>query len=69
MANGGNQEDCNMQKLILSVPFPKETPIVSAENQSGTYTEECAICHLLSEKDGTLNYLHDTKQRGFLLTG
>ena len=54
-----------MQKLVLNVPLRKESPIISAENQSGTYMEECAIRQLLSEEDDALNALHDARQRGF----
>ena len=63
--NGENQEDYYMQKLVLNVPLRKESPIISAENQSGTYMEECAIRQLLLEEDDALNALDDARQRGF----
>lgn len=65
MPNGDKQEEYYMQKLVLNVPLRKDTPLISKENKSETYMEECAIRQLLSEGDDALNALHDARERGF----
>ena len=67
MPNGEHQEDYFMQKLIFNIPLRKDTVIISPENKSGSYMEECAIRQLLSKDDDALNALHDARQRGFSL--
>ena len=65
MPNGDDQEQYYMQKVVLNIPLRKDTPILSRENKSRTYLEDCVIRELLSEKDDGLNALHDARQRGF----
>ena len=67
MPNGENQENYYMQKLVLNLPLRRDMQILSPENQSQTYLEECAIRNLLSREDDALNSLHDAQQRGFSL--
>ena len=65
MPNGDKQEEYYMQKLVLNVPLCKDKPLLSHSNKSGTYMEECAIRHLVSEGDDALSALHDARERGF----
>ena len=67
MPNGDNQENFYMQKLVLNLPLRRDMQILSPENQSQTYLEECALRNLLSREDDALNSLHDAQQRGFSL--
>ena len=67
MPNGENQENYYMQKLVLNLPLRRDMQILSPENQSQTYLEECALRNLLSREDDALNSLHDAQQRGFSL--
>ena len=53
-----------MKKLVLNVQHYKDTPMLSNENKSCTYMEECAIRCLLSEGDDALNALHEARERG-----
>ena len=65
MPNGDNQEQYYMQQLVLKLPLCKDTPIISKNNTSGTYMEECALRNLLSQDEDALALLHDARQRGF----
>ena len=67
MPNGDKQEEYYMQTLVLNVPLRKDTPMLSTDNKSGTYMEECAIRGLLSGDDA-LNALHNARELGFSLT-
>ena len=54
-----------MQKLVLNLPLRKNTPIISPNNSSGTYMEECVIRNLLTQADDALSALHDARYREF----
>ena len=59
MPNSENQEQYYMQKVVLNTPLRKDTHIISKDNSSGTYMEECALRNLLSQGDDALATLHD----------
>ena len=67
LPNGEDQEKYYMQKLILNVPLRKDTPVISPNNVSGTYMEECAIRQLVTQTDDALTALQDARRRGFSL--
>ncbi|XP_065058005.1 uncharacterized protein LOC135685854 isoform X1 [Rhopilema esculentum] len=67
LPNGENQENYYMQKLVLNLPLRKETPVISPNNVSKTYMEECAIRNLIEEQDDAMTALQDARQRGFSL--
>ncbi|XP_065054148.1 uncharacterized protein LOC135682959 isoform X4 [Rhopilema esculentum] len=67
LPNGENQENYYMQKLVLNLPLRKETPVISPNNMSKTYMEECAIRNLIEEQDDAMTALQDARQRGFSL--
>ena len=65
LPNGEDQEKYYMQKLVLNLPLRKNAPIISPNNSSGTYMEECVIRNLLTQADDALSALHDARYRGF----
>ena len=56
-----------MQKLVHNLQLRRDKQILSPENPSQTYLEECALHTLLSRENDSLNSLHDTQQGGFSL--
>ena len=67
MPNSENQEQYYMQKVVLNTPLRKDTHIISKDNSSGTYMEECALRNLLSQGEDALATHHNARQRGFSL--
>ncbi|XP_065068070.1 uncharacterized protein LOC135693492 [Rhopilema esculentum] len=67
LLNGENQENYYMQKLVLNLPLRKETPVISPNDVSKTYMEECAIRNLIEEQDDAMTALQDARQRRFSL--
>ena len=63
--NAEDQEKYYMQKLVLNLPLRKNTPIISPNNSSGTYMEECVIRNLFTQADDALSALHDARYREF----
>ena len=49
------------------MPLRKNSPVISENNQSGTYMEECAIRNIVDQEDDALMALQDARHRGFSL--
>ena len=67
LPNGENQENYYMQKLVLNLPLQKETSVISPNNVSKRYMEECAIRNLIEDQDDAMTALQDARPRGLSL--
>jgi ATP-dependent DNA helicase PIF1 len=63
----GEQESYCLQKLLFKCAFTVDEvdKIISKENQTGTYLEECMLRGVLDKQSDALEYLQTVKGKGF----
>ena len=68
LPNRDEKEQFYEQKLRLSIPFDRNTAVISQSNHSKTFMEECGIRGLIDKETEAMGSLNEANDRGFSLS-